>query len=459
MAWTKARTAVIAGAALILIAGTSVVVIKEVHSTKAIHLPINVPINGLPETLAELDAWYVEPPAGQNAATFNLRGIKAMQIKGADQIANLPVLGKLPPPFPFTPLTPPVKSALAAFVQRNRDALQFFAQGAQYEQSRYPIDLTKGSYTLLPHLQGIKHGMQLAEMSAIFDAENNDEKQAAADVLMTLTLARSLKTEPETISQLVRAAGVALSVAALEQVVNRTTLAPESLSELSKAFQGMEDYDARGEGFNRAMTGERVNHMDLLGNPDKIVKFLQDLGTMGATEIPHEQLHRMVEHLKQPGGLKEEREYLETSFQQLLSARKETFPDRLKSADLIRQRATEATNQGLLLSGWYLPGLAGAVSREASGLANLRLALTAVALEQFRAAHDNRYPATLSELTPNYLDATFMDPFDGQPLRYRKQGAGYVLYSIGPDLKDNSGERMTAKGGDLVFTVVTPPTP
>jgi hypothetical protein len=65
----------------------------------------------------------------------------------------------------------------------------------------------------------------------------------------------------------------------------------------------------------------------------------------------------------------------------------------------------------------------------------------------------------LSELTPNYLDATLTDPFDGQPLRYRKQGAGYVLYSIGPDLKDNSGERMTAKGGDLVFTVVTPPTP
>jgi hypothetical protein len=455
MAWTKAKMAVVAGAALILAVGMSVVVIKGSHSTKANRLPPD----GLPQTLAELDAWYVEPPAGQNAATFNLRGIKAMQISGADQIANLPVLGKLPAPPPGTPLPAPMKSALAAFMQRNRDALPFFAQGAQYEQSRYPIDLTKGSYTLLPHLQGIKHGMQLAEMSAILDAENNDEKQAAADVLMTLALARSLKAEPPLISQLVRAAGVSLAVDALNQVMNRTTLSPESLSGLSKAFQSMEDYDARGEGFNRAMACERATHMDLLGNPDKVAKFLQDLGTMGATEIPHEQLHRMVEHVKQPGGLKEEQEYLETSFQQLLSARKETFPDRLKTADLIRQRATEATNQGLLLSGWFLPGLAGAVSREASGLANVRLALTAVALEQFRAAHDNRYPATLSELTPNYLDATLMDSFDGQPLRYRKQGAGYVLYSIGPDLKDNSGERMTAKGGDWVFTVVTPPTP
>ena len=119
MAWTKTKTAAVAGAALILAAGTSVVLIKGTHSTKANRLPPD----GLPQTPAELDAWYVEPPAGQNAATFNLRGIKALQIKGADQIADLPVLGKLPAPPPGTPLPPPVKSTLADFVQRNRDAL------------------------------------------------------------------------------------------------------------------------------------------------------------------------------------------------------------------------------------------------------------------------------------------------------------------------------------------------
>jgi hypothetical protein len=455
MAWSKAKTAVVAGTALILAVGASVVVIKGSHSTKANRLPPD----SLPQTLAELDAWYVEPPSGQNAATFNLRGIKAMQIKGADQIANLPVLGKLPPPLPSAPLPAPVNAALAAFVQRNRDTLKFFAQGAQYEQSRYPIDLTHGPDTMLPHLIGIKHSMQLSEMAAILDAENNDEKQAADDVQITLALARSLKAEPPLISQLVRSAGVSLAVDALNQVVNRTTLSPESLSGLSKAFQNMEDYDARGEGFNRAMACERAIHLDLLGNPDKVAKFLRDLGAMGETEIPGEQLHRMVEHLKQPGSLKAEHDYLETSFQQLLSARKETFPDRLKTADLIQQRATEAANQGLLFCGWSLPSLTGAVRREATCLANLRLAVTAVALEQFRAAHDNRYPASLSELTPKYLDAPLMDPFDGQPLRYRKQDAGYVLYSIGPDLKDDGGKPMNGKGGDIVFTVVTSPAP
>jgi len=453
VAWTKTKTAVVAGAALILAAGTSVVAIKGSHSTKANRLPPD----GLPQTLAELDAWYVEPPAGQNAATFNLRGIKAMQIKGADQIANLPVLGQLPTPPPGTPLPPLVNSALATFMHRNREALQFFAQGAQYEQSRYPIDLTKGSNTLLPHLIGIKHGMQLAEMSAILDAENNDEKQAANDVLMTLALARSLKAEPVLISQLVRSAGVSLAVDALNQVVNHTTLSPESLTGLSKAFQSMEDYDARGEGFSRAMAGELAMHLALLNNPAKLVR---DLSTASATDVPEGQRHRMIEYLKQARSLKEEQDYLETTSQQLLSARKETFPQRLKVvSDLIRQRVTEATDRGFLLNVWLSDGLDKHVNREVRCLANVRLALAAVALEQFRAAHNNRYPIGLSELTPDYLVATLMDPFDGQPLRYRKQGDGYVLYSIGPDLKNDGGKPMSGKGGDIVFTVVSPPTP
>jgi len=453
VAWTKTKTAAVAGAALILAAGMSVVVIKGSHSTKANRLPPD----GLPQTPAELDAWYVEPPAGQNAATFNLRGIKALQIKGADQIADLPVLGKLPAPPPDTPLPAPVKSALATFMQRNREALKFFAQGTQYEQSRYPMDLTKGSDTLLPHLIGIKHGMQLAEMSAIFDAENNDEKQAADDVLIILSLARSLKAEPVLISQLVRTAGVSLAVDALNRVMNRTTLSSESLGGLSKAFQSMEDYDARGEGFNRAMIGERVNHLAQLKNRDKLVR---ELTAPGATGMPDEQGRRLIQYLKRAVSLKEEQDYLETTSQQLLSARQTAFPERLKAvADLIRQRVTEATSRGLLLNGWYWDGLDKHVNREARCLANLRLAMTAVTLEQFRASHNNRYPAGLSELTPSYLNAVLTDPFDGQPLRYRKQDAGYVLYSIGPDLKDDGGKPMNGKGGDIVFTVVTPPTP
>ena len=230
-------------------------------------------------------------------------------------------------------------------------------------------------------------------MAAILDAENNDGKQAAADVLTTLALARSLNAEPMLISQLVRVAGVSLAADALNQVVNRITLPTESLSELSQAFRTMENYDAQGEGFNRSLIGEKVMVMAVVKKAS-----VQELAAIATQDATDEQRQRLVQLLKQPGGLKDEQDYLETTFDQFLAAQKEDFPERLKDAAAVQQRATETTNGELLINNSWLTGYAGAVSREARGLANVRLALTAVALEQFRAAHDNQYPAALSEL-------------------------------------------------------------
>jgi hypothetical protein len=294
-------------------------------------------------------------------------------------------------------------------------------------------------------------------MAAIWDAENHNGQKAADDVLMTLALARSLQNEPVLISQLVRAAGVSLAADGLNQIINRTALPSESLSELSKAFKSMEDFDTPGEGFTRALVGEKVNHMALLNNREQLIGLLSAPGNFG---LSSEQDQQLIKYVNQTGSLKAEQDYLETTFQQLLAARQEAFPDRLKAvSDVIHQRVTEAKNRGLLLNAMYWDGFDNSVFREARCLANVRLALTAVALEQFRAAHGNRYPGALAELAPDFLPAVPVDPFDGQPLRYRKQDAGYVLYSIGPDLKDNGGKQMTAKGGDIVFSVVKPQTP
>jgi RNA polymerase sigma factor (sigma-70 family) len=449
MAWTKAKAAVVTSVAVILTAGTGVVVVCGVHSTKPIHLAANA----LPDTPEELNAWYVEPPAGQNAATYEMQGFQAMQIDGADKIAHLPVLGNTALPLPNVPLPPQMKSALDTFLQRNRPALEFFAQGAQHDQSRYPIDLTRGSETMLPQLMKIKQGSQLAQMAAALDAEDHNGGQAADDILAGLGLTHSLKAEPVLISQLVRAASTALAVAALERTLNHATLPPDSISELTKAFHDLEDYDRRGEGFNRALIGEAVDHRALLKNPKTLIRLFNSQGTMGLSDKLRTQ---MIAHVRHADNMKQEQSFLETSFQQILAARQPTLPDRLQTADVIRQQVADAKDRKLLLNEALLDGTDKSLKREAGTLANVRLALTALALERFRTAHNHRYPATLSELAPNYLDAVPEDPFDGQPLRYRTQGAGYLLYSIGFDLKDDGGKRMTDKGGDLVFEV-TPP--
>jgi hypothetical protein len=60
-------------------------------------------------------------------------------------------------------------------------------------------------------------------------------------------------------------------------------------------------------------------------------------------------------------------------------------------------------------------------------------------------------------LTPDFLKSVPVDPFDGQPLHYRKKGTSFKLYSIGPDRKDDGGKREEDGKGDRVFEVVNPP--
>jgi hypothetical protein len=70
--------------------------------------------------------------------------------------------------------------------------------------------------------------------------------------------------------------------------------------------------------------------------------------------------------------------------------------------------------------------------------ADNRLLAATLALRAYRLEH-GRYPATLQALTPRYLPAVPGDPFSPAPLLYRSQCKGYVLYSIGPDGKDDGG--------------------
>jgi hypothetical protein len=59
-------------------------------------------------------------------------------------------------------------------------------------------------------------------------------------------------------------------------------------------------------------------------------------------------------------------------------------------------------------------------------------------LAAFR-ADKKRYPAQLSELVPKYVAQVPADLFTGGPLAYRPQPNGYLLYSFGPNGRDDGG--------------------
>jgi hypothetical protein len=71
-------------------------------------------------------------------------------------------------------------------------------------------------------------------------------------------------------------------------------------------------------------------------------------------------------------------------------------------------------------------------------LAELTTASSGMAVARYRLAH-NEWPADLAELVPGDLKELPKDPYDGQPLRYRRTPDGVDIYSVGEDLVDNQG--------------------
>jgi ABC-type transport system involved in multi-copper enzyme maturation permease subunit len=71
-------------------------------------------------------------------------------------------------------------------------------------------------------------------------------------------------------------------------------------------------------------------------------------------------------------------------------------------------------------------------------LAELRCAVVMLAMERYRLALQ-RWPESLEALVPGFLREIPADPFDGKPLRYRRQGGGVVIYSVGFNGVDNGG--------------------
>jgi hypothetical protein len=76
--------------------------------------------------------------------------------------------------------------------------------------------------------------------------------------------------------------------------------------------------------------------------------------------------------------------------------------------------------------------------------------LIAFALARYK-LDNQRYPASLDDLAPKYLNTAPRDLFSGKPLIYKPTADGYTFYSVGTNFKDDEGRGLgdTPPGDDL----------
>jgi len=386
---------------------------------------------GIPISLEELDDSYTVPFDAENAANLYLEAFDNLMEWSGEDKDKLPVVGSARLPARTDPISEPNQVLIREYLMDNQDALTILHEAAALPHARYPIDLTQGFNALSPWLAQVRQCARVLELEALMRIEQGDPNQALQSVRTGLALAQSLKS-PLLIEYLVRIAANALQLQTLERIMSRTALTHEQLQGMAKLIRASETTG----NIRYALMGEMCTGLSFFRMP------LRDMAGMAGSDNPLPAL--ALGPMRALGLLKRDAlSYLDI-MQDYINATKLPSPERQAVAKAITQEV-EQGKRGGFLTRMIVPALGRVMELESRAQAHRLVAYCALAVEQYRLAF-GRLPESLDKLVPEYVDTIPLDPFDGQPLRYRSLERGFVVYSIGEDLSDDGGkEKETRK--------------
>lgn len=100
------------------------------------------------------------------------------------------------------------------------------------------------------------------------------------------------------------------------------------------------------------------------------------------------------------------------------------------------EQATKALQASSI--SFLIPHFVGVMKAHDRQLARYRVCVCVLAAQEYRRDHGN-FPASLTDLVPNYLDEIPRDPYNDSSLKYRAEPAPPAIYSVYKDAVDNGG--------------------
>lgn len=308
---------------------------------------------------------------------------------------------------------------------------------------RFDADPDRAAVGGVPHLVDLRNSVRLLLLRAWLRARSGAADGALRDVRRCLLLTPHLRHDPLLVSQLVRASCDRLAVRRLNGIVNMVALddlEEETLAGVIAAA-GLA-LDERNEGLVRALDGERIIYGAWFGK-QLLAGWRELMGEEDAEELPWI-LRLYPQYIGRPLLKRDLRCYMLTMVDYRELARR-PFPDLVALPD--DQTAPRCGVLTRLIS----PSVRGCCRTVALRQTALELARVGLALCLHRKQQD-AYPASLAELAS--LSPAPSDPF-GAGFLYRRRDDGFVVYSVGPDLKDDGGAARTPKGAiaDCVWSI------
>ena len=391
---------------------------------------------GEPLTVADLDALYAYPPKDRDTTQLWLDAFAVLDSPGfASDAKPLPIVGEVDgPALPGEPW--PQLDAAEAFLAQYREPLEKMHQAAELGgQARFPVKFSDGIATLLPHAQSIRGGGRLLRLEAEVRARRGDHRAAARSVRTIFAAARTLEREPIIVSQLVRQALNGVACYQIERLLPTGQFSDEELLQFDRELAAIDDEAA----YRRSLLGERAIGILTFENPAAL-----------GQEAPSGLQRRLI-------GRGDEAAYLQLMGKFVAASQSKTLPLRQaiwQTGDEISALLNSSSVRWRYpLTKLMMPSLQASTDAICRAQALQAATRTAIAIERYRRIH-GQPPGALDQLVPDFLATSPIDPFDGAPLRYKIDAAGYRIYSIGPDGIDQGGDATAAEQMlDVVFKV------
>ena len=413
---------------------------------------------GQPLTAQDLAKLYPDPPPEKDACLLLKPALELLTIPDVlaepDESTNLLFFDVSLPR--SGPLDPPVLAEGRKWLDRNEAAFALIPW-SKLEGAWVGSGFTNGfNFLTQAPLSKMRNLVRLLCINAVLQAEQQHPHEAALSLQHAGIIGNTLKNDMPLV---VRAITQSVISRSLQRVLNRVNLPDADLVSFPK-FLTLTNIGATRESW---IINERPNALfaaDLLESQTSqltkgVVSPLRRVTLAFKGEILYH-----VEDLLQ---------YLDWS-DHCLAAFDTPAPNAIQTLRNIEKLQDDAVkNKHALLDVFKMrrfsllsmeePKISGAFLIELKTVAQVRVAVAAVAVERWRSAHGGKVPGSLADLAPNFLPAVPADPFDGQPLRYNKLAKGYVIYSIGEDFTDDGGKEEdsnvagTNQNYDITFTV------
>lgn len=406
---------------------------------------------GLPATPQELDAYYDFGEEGREAGqayveAFDLYddSLEDVDVEGAEDIWDLAP----EPTEPGEPIKPDSLEAAEQHLAANKEYLKRLHElAATVKDVRYPAEFWRGWGVEFSYLRDIRTAARMLALEAFYASARGDTGRATTALMHSLKVADSLRGHPLLIPQLVRDVCLGISCGALEKSVNRASFSENQLGSLQSA---LEDVDVDGA----TVTG-------MIGEPVLALSYMdRRLRSMAGVERQNPEY--VVFPSRRQFAL---RGYMERvmlrnirQYPRIIEIGELPPWERKAAGDTIIQKIERDSWITNVLASITVPPLVGGYDAENRTMAQLATARVALAALRYSLA-ERSTPEGLKDLKPAYLSEIPLDPFDGEPLRYRRTDTGFVVYSLGHDRDDDGGVpppegTSLIDDGDIVFRVL-----